>query len=266
MSQGELIITSSKNKAAVKPVSMLGPIFGAHIKRIGVIRTIAGALAMYSSIPLFIICHTTVAVIFYQWLLRPILRTKRVRWKDYIIIDRYRIEGLTWYDKFNCMFCGYANGLTTMLNIEFDNASRAALPLPFWKKTLLLILFILMFPIYIILELSIQVIYNILVSRPLGMHRISMREAREMLIRYNYAGEQWAVIRIFLRTFKSWAFRLAMGLEQIESSWCPLRHFENRKGVVYPTHHDKFFGPNEIEEMHRVLSTRGTVSDRLPKW
>jgi len=29
----------------------------------------------------------------------------------YIKIDRYRLKYLTWYEKINCTYCGYANGL-----------------------------------------------------------------------------------------------------------------------------------------------------------
>ena len=57
-----------------------------------------------------------------------------------------------------------------------------------------------------------------------------------------------------------------MALEQIESSWCPLTHFERREGIVYPEHHRKFFGPNEIDAMRATLSTTGTVSARKPTW
>jgi hypothetical protein len=80
------------NRTVAKQVSRLGPIFGVHIKRISVIRTFAGGLPMYLCIPLLIICHTTVAMIFYQWLLWPILGTKRVRWKDYNFTDLFFLK------------------------------------------------------------------------------------------------------------------------------------------------------------------------------
>jgi len=121
-----------------------------------------------------------------------------------------------------------------------------------------------MVPMVISFEICLQIIYNLLVSRPLGMHRIGIAEAGRMLAQQGYGSQYSWLGRTVLRLAKSFVFRFAMGLEQIESSWCPLRHFETRKGVVYPAHHKKFFGPQELEEMRRILSSVGTVSDRKP--
>jgi hypothetical protein len=113
--------------------------------------------------------------------------------------------------------------------------------------------------------LSHQIIYNILVSRPLGMHRVSAKETNAMLEEYGYASQFSKLTRHFLRGSKSGALRFAMALEQIESSWCPLKHFERREGIVYPDHHKRFFGPDEIEAMRQTLMTEGTVSSRKPR-
>jgi hypothetical protein len=69
-----------------------------------------------------------------------------------------------------------------------------------------------------------------------------------------------------VRHTKNSTLCLSLALEQIESSWCPLRHFEMREGIVYPDHHKNFFGPEEIEHVRSVLSTEGTVSARKPTW
>ena len=34
-----------------------------------------------------------------------------VRRSDYIMVDRHRLSYLKWYDKINCAYCGYVNGL-----------------------------------------------------------------------------------------------------------------------------------------------------------
>jgi hypothetical protein len=114
-------------------------------------------------------------------------------------------------------------------------------------------------------ELSLQIIYNVLVSRPLGMHRVSIAEARQIIEDDDYAGQMPTWLRTFVRMYKSTWLRFSMALEQIESSWCPLTHFERREGIVYPEHHRKFFGPDEIDAMRETLSTAGTVSSRTPK-
>jgi CRISPR/Cas system CMR-associated protein Cmr1 (group 7 of RAMP superfamily) len=105
-----------------------------------------------------------------------------------------------------------------------------------------------------------------MVATPLGMHRVTWKQANDILIKRNYAPNQKGFIRWWIRAFKNAVMRFDTGLEQIESSWCPLNHFEEREGVTFPKHHEKFFGHHQIEEMLELLSTVGTVSDRKPKY
>lgn len=261
--------TATERKVYEKPTdwTLMSPIFSSHIKRIGILRTFAGGLPMYTCIPALVVLHLTACVLAYQWLITPLMRTKKVRFRDYVIIDRHRIEGMNFFDKFNCMFCGYANGLTTLANVEIDNFSKVDLnALPLWRKVLASLLIIPFVPLLAFFELNFQIIYNVLVSTPLGMHRISMNEANQVLEKEQYAKQYPAFARIPTLMAKSVVFRFSMGLEQIESSWCPLKHLERREGVVYPSHHSRFFGPHQLEEMRQVLSTKGTVSNRLPKY
>lgn len=261
-------MTTTRQKSQIqnsRQVSMLGHIFGSHIERLGAVRTLAGGLSMYLCIPFLVVLQLTLSLAVFQWIFRPLLSTPRLSWRDYIIIDRQRYAELTWFDKFNCMFCGYANGLCTMLNIELDNFAKAIDNRGLWRRLLVGVGILASIPTLLMMELALQVIYNIMVSRPLGMHRVSIGEYRAIMIKGQYAQHQWPPLRLFLRSMKSVAGRFGLGLEQIESSWCPLTHFERRKGVVYPRHHDKFFGPNELEKMRETLRMNGTVSDRLPK-
>ena len=134
------------------------------------------------------------------------------------------------------------------------------------KQALLVLALLLMIPWGLISELAHQIIYNILVSRPLGMHRVSSKQAGAILEEHGYASQFSPVTRHFLRSSKNGALRFAMALEQIESSWCPLTHFERREGIVYPDHHKRFFGPDEIESMRQTLIREGSVSPRKPLW
>lgn len=61
------------------------------------------------------------------------------------------------------------------------------------------------------------------------------------------------------------ASSLAMNLEQIESSWCPLKHSEC-EGNIYSDHHDNFYSQERLSEVVEVLATTGTVSDKKPKY
>lgn len=242
------------------------PIFGSHVRRIGWTRTLAGGLSMYLCIPFLMVMHVTVCVALYQWVLRPLLGIPRVRWADHVIIGPDRLVGMSGFDKFNCMFCGYANGLTTMANREMDHIAALQGELPLWKKLAVALVLLLMLPLALVFELALQVIYNIMVSRPLGMHRTSMVEAAEVLADAKYGNQFSPPARWMLRNAKNPLLRFSLALEQIESSWCPLKHVERRTGIEYPRHHDKFFGPQQIEEMREVLRTAGTVSDRRPTW
>jgi hypothetical protein len=249
-----------------RDISLMLPIFGSHIRRIGWVRTVVGAFSMYLCIPFLVASHLTSSLILYQWIVRPLFGTKRLPWKNFIIIDRHRIEGIPAFDRFNCMFCGYANGVCTLLNKELDQIDEIEGNIGSGKQALLVVALLLMVPWGLIMELSHQIIYNILVSRPLGMHRFSSKEAGAILEEHGYASQFSPVTRHFLRSSKNSALRFAMALEQIESSWCPLKHFERREGIVYPDHHKKFFGPDEIEAMRQTLMTDGTVSSRKPLW
>jgi len=249
-----------------RDISLMLPIFGSHVRRIGWVRTVVGAFSMYLSIPFLVLSHLTSSLILYQWIIRPLFGTKRLPWKDFIVIDRHRIEGIPAFDRFNCMFCGYANGICTLLNKELDQFDEIEGDVGAGKQALLVVALLLMVPWGLIMELSHQIIYNILVSRPLGMHRVSSKEAGAILEEHGYASQFSPMTRRFLRSSKNSALRFAMALEQIESSWCPLKHFERREGIVYPDHHKKFFGPDEIEAMRQTLMSEGTVSSRKPLW
>ncbi|MBN2543141.1 hypothetical protein JXI42_09785 [bacterium] len=41
----------------------------------------------------------------------PLYGIPLVHRKTYIRIDRYKLQYLKWFEKLNCAFCGYANGL-----------------------------------------------------------------------------------------------------------------------------------------------------------
>lgn len=245
-------------------ISLMYPIVGSHIRRIGVARVTAGGGAMYLCIPLLFVSHYTLSILLYQFMIRPLFRTPKLNWRDFIVVDRHRIEELSWFDKLNCQFCGYANGISTMMNVEIDHVNESERGIKGFKFFIFTLFAILYTPILIFFEANLQIIYNLLVSRPLGMHRVSIMQAATILEKEGYAKQYRGFTRLWLLTFKNQILRFAMCLEQIESSWCPLTHFENRKGVVYPKHHEKFFGPQQIKELREQLSTVGSTSDRKP--
>lgn len=47
----------------------------------------------------------------YQYSCFPIYKIKKIKRSDYIVVDRHKLGYLNIFEKFNCVYCGYANGL-----------------------------------------------------------------------------------------------------------------------------------------------------------
>jgi len=62
----------------------------------------------------------------YQWICFPVYGIERVKRRDFIVIDRHQLAYLNAVEKFNCVFCGYANGLLAY------SAEIASLTEAFW--------------------------------------------------------------------------------------------------------------------------------------
>lgn len=55
------------------------------------------------------------AVCLYQWVCFPIYGIARVRRRDYLVFDRAHLGYLNAIEKLNCLYCSYANGLTSFI-------------------------------------------------------------------------------------------------------------------------------------------------------
>lgn len=81
---------------------------GQFLARSGVLP-ILGAPFIYAMIvPLLML---DLALFIYQAVTFPVYRIKKVRRADYLTIDRQYLAYLNAFQKFNCVYCGYANGL-----------------------------------------------------------------------------------------------------------------------------------------------------------
>ncbi|MEW6320658.1 MAG: hypothetical protein AB1635_06175 [Acidobacteriota bacterium] len=75
----------------------------------GSLLNLATAPVIYSlAVPLVLL---DVWVTLYQWVCFPIYRIDRVPRRAYFVIDRHLLGYLNLIEKFNCVYCGYANGL-----------------------------------------------------------------------------------------------------------------------------------------------------------
>ncbi|MCP3685527.1 MAG: hypothetical protein GY861_22995 [bacterium] len=68
---------------------------------------------IYSLLPPILVLDLCVEI--YHRICFRIYRIPTVKRSDYIKIDRHKLEYLTWFDKINCAYCGYANGFANYL-------------------------------------------------------------------------------------------------------------------------------------------------------
>jgi len=240
-------------------------IFIAHAQRIGWIRTALGGFLQYVSVFEFIFLHLTTIIVLYKWILTPFFKLRRLRIGDFILLDRHRIEGMCLFDKINCEFCGYANGTARIWNEEIDELAKADLATRNPIKILVAGIYSLCLLCFLVFTFIFSKILYLLISLFLGMHRASTVEIMRNLKATGFASSHCAPVRFVLRLTKVYASSLAMNLEQIESSWCPLKHSE-REGNVYSDHHERFYPQDKLAEAVEVLSTVGTVSEKRPKY
>ncbi len=244
------------------------PVYGSQVKRLGFARAFLGANAMCSSLPMFMLLHLICVEFVLQRLITPILSLEKTPTRYYVILDRHQIAGLSWLDKVSCLFCGYANGQAVLMNEKlvqmagFDPEGR------WWgraREGLAILLTALFFPLYCITHLvGIELLYGVIISRLLGMHRTVHSDIKAQVLRQGFPGNKGPVYTFFLCHGRVTVLRLLALLEQIESSWCPFKHLEKDSRVRYPAHHKNLFEPHEVMKASQVLEAEGTVSPLRP--
>ena len=70
---------------------------------------ILSAPVIYAMIFPFILLDLTISI--YQLICFSLYKIQKVDRKKYIVIDRQHLSYLNFIEKFNCMYCGYINGL-----------------------------------------------------------------------------------------------------------------------------------------------------------
>lgn len=242
------------------------PIFGSHVKRIGFLRVLVGAGSMYFGIPSFIVFHFICLYCFLHLIASPVLGIPKIKLEDYLSFDRYKASSLPWFDRFNCLYCDYANGIATFFKVKIDQVNACHGRPNLFGTLILTVGCLLYLPVSIITQIQRLVIYDFLVSRPLGLHRLSSREAL-LRIKHDGIGQHFHpfIRKIFINEVV-WSMKLNNGLEQIETAWCPIKHFDVGPDFVHPKHHELFFDAHEIDKVKQAIQTDGTVSRRKPYW
>lgn len=258
-------ITAPSQAGKKKNKTIMVSIFGTHVKRIGFLRTFFGGFLMYLSVFEFVLIHLTTIVVLYQWMLAPFFKVRKFRMRDYILLDRNRIEGMNAFDRFNCQFCGYANGSTRLWNDQIDAVAAASFGKGKLLRKLVSGLYAFCLGLCALFTFVFSKILFALISLFLGYHWASSKPTREMIRSTGYASTHGPLTRTLIRFAKIYAETLATNLEQIESSWCPLTHLE-RAGNVVSAHHVNFYDRSRLPEAVEALARDGTVSPRKPRY
>jgi hypothetical protein len=240
-------------------------IFWTHVKRIGFLRTLFGGFLQYLSVFEFVMLHLTVIVVLYRVMLAPLFNLKRFRIADYLLFDRGKVSRMRAFDKINCQFCAYANGTAKMWNDELDELSKADFKKGNFFAKIVVALYAVCLAVFLFFSFILSKILFVIIALFLGMHIVKLGEIRAELKGAAYAGTHSFALRTLLRGAKIYAYSLAANLEQIESSWCPLKHVETGTSVT-SAHHAAFFEQDKLDEMIEELARAGTVSPRKPKY
>ena len=227
-------------------------ILGIHIKRRGFLRPMVGGTAQYLGIPYFMFIHLQLLVL--DRVIKGIDDVEDIDWGKYVVIDRHKIDELCFWDRWNCIYCWWANGLMKLHDDTFSHLIKSrdfkALSEKGMSRALMSA---------DRLAQDIGTYYMVLlwevVKRLLDYNSIRYREAQEIASQKDMVGYNPAA-RNFLEINRAIGIWLSDALSELESAWCPIRHL---KESVFPAHHKNFLEPDEISQILEILAYRGTL-------
>ncbi len=86
------------------------------------LRWLASAPFIYAMIIPIVFLDLTVSV--YQAICFRLWKIPRVKRSEYVIIDRFRLAYLNGFQKLNCIYCGYANGVLAFSRMVAGETER----------------------------------------------------------------------------------------------------------------------------------------------
>jgi len=246
------------------------PIFGSHWHRIGLLRIVPAALAMYLVIPVYFFLHIVCIKLLYNTLICPLLSIEPIDLKNYIVFDRHIIDSLSWTGRFHCLYCEYANGLCVATGALLTRVStEAKAPSNPFFRFITLLLYLFTSALTALTQSISNLFYNVGMAPLLGLHKVSIKHSYVIMKAADF-GDGFMTFgnigRSFLRFENSSALILANALGQVESQWCPIKHLDTPPETVLPEHHAFFIDRCELCKMRKVLCTEGSVSPRKPIW
>lgn len=123
--QFEAAVREAQKKLRVGPLRWL---------RQSKLRNVLSAPVIYSMIVPFALLDLCVTI--YQWICFPLYRVARVKRSRYIMIDRHELPYLNSIEKFNCIYCGYVNGLVSYVREIVARTEQYWCPIKHAQKVL----------------------------------------------------------------------------------------------------------------------------------
>lgn len=234
---------------------LLKGVFWTNNRKHGFIRGTIGGYLMYPSIVVFLIFE----VLFLKILTRVLLvfNIKALDKKDFVDYGRINLSDYSWFDRMNCHFCAYANGITHMIAVTLDLIGECKIntleePQKKQVERLLARAFFWAKPVGMI-----GLGFVISFEKILGYKRADLNAIKNDLKKINYG------INLKTENIKSIyqnAFKLRIVFQSfqiflsiIESNWCPLT-YANKQLLV--EHQKKFISTGYDDVVDFILKTK----------
>ncbi len=236
---------------------LLKGIFWTNNKKHGYIRGTIGGYLMYPSIVIFLIFE----VLFLRILTRALYILSNgktvLQKKDFVDYGRINLADYSWFDRMNCHFCAYANGITHMTSATLDSIGECridSLDQSQQKKVerLLAKAFFWAKPVGII---GFGFVLGF--EKLLGYKRADLNAIKDDLKKINYGKnlksenlksiyQNAFKLRIVFQSFQTF-------LSIIESNWCPLT-YENKRLLL--EHQEKFISTGYDDVVGYILEPK----------
>ncbi len=234
---------------------LLKGIFWTNNKKHGYIRGTIGGYLMYPSIVIFLLFQ----VLFLRILTKvlTVFNAAQLNRKDYVDYGRINLADYSWFDRMNCHFCAYANGVTHMVSATLDSIGKCNISTLdnsqkkkvdrllgrafFWAK-----------PVGI-LGLGFVLSFE----KILGYKKADLNAIKDELKKNSYGKnlksdnlksvyQNAFKLRILFQSFQTF-------LSIIESNWCPLT-YANKKFLL--EHQEKFISTGYEDVVSYIYKTK----------
>lgn len=91
---------------------------GLNLRRRSIVLQLVAMVVIYSLLVPLVLVHVWIWL--YQEIYFSIFEIPKVRFLDYMIIDRRKLSRLNWFQRVNCAYCGYANCLVAWVKVVIN--------------------------------------------------------------------------------------------------------------------------------------------------